>query len=548
MAEANSAEPDSSPVRSENTAQKPAGDVGQTASRIESINETALREEPEPNAKPKGGTAYIPSGWPMLVLGLVIAVDQLDQNILRGVLSQLKQAFDLSDWALGWLTSAFVIVHAVVTVPAGYIADRRIRRKTIGWTVIFWSILTSLTAVSQTYWMLFAFRALLGVGQGITEPSASSLIADYYPPSKRGTAFSVQQNLFFVGAGLGLAMGGFVGEHFGWRWAFLLAGLPGLAVATLAYRLKEPRRGFGDRLAVGAAKSFEPADESEVRPLFEEGVGRFFALLLRGLYHDMRTIASIPTLRYSLVGVSVLLFTVTGLSAWLPIFYQRYSAMSESRSALIVGAMVTFGGIAGTLVGGAIADRYAMKIKGGRVVIPAYCIFLAAAAMALSLPRLLDHGVMLWFRIIFQLGAIFFVTMAIPALRAGLSDAVPATLRGAGFAAFSLVAAISGSALAAPLLGVLADAMNTERVVDTLAKIVREGWVADKLGVGIPGAGLRLAFWIILPPVVFGSWVLYKARNHMDRDAARILMAVMEAMQKQKEEEAAAKAEKALSG
>lgn len=481
--------------------------------------------------------AYLPSPWPMFVLGLVIAVDQLDQNILRGVLTQLKDAFALTDWALGWLTSAFVIVHAFVTVPAGYVADRRIRRKTIGWTIIFWSVLTSLTALAQSYWMLFLARALLGMGQGITEPSANSLIADYYPPSKRGLAFSVQQNFFFVGAGIGLALGGFVGQHLGWRWAFLLAGLPGLAVAALVYRLREPRRGLGDRVAVGAAKEFEPADESEVRPLFEEGVSRFFVLLLRGLRDDMKTIASIPTLRFSLIGVSVLLFTVTGLSAWLPIFFQRYSQMSESASALLVGAMVSGGGIAGTLIGGAIADRYAMKIKGGRVVIPAYCIFGAAISMALSLPRALDHGPELGVRVLFQLGAIFFVTMAIPALRAGLSDAVPATLRGAGFAAFSLVAAISGSALAAPLLGLLADLMNSPSAVQLLARLVGSGWVRERLGIGLPEAGLRLAFWLILPPVILGSYALYRARDHMDRDAARILQAVVEAMQKQKQDE-----------
>jgi len=478
--------------------------------------------------------------WPMIVLGLVIAVDQLDQNILRGVLSQLKDQFHLSDSALGWLTSAFIIVHAIVTVPAGYVADRRIRRKTIGWTVVFWSFLTSATALSFSYFQLFFFRALLGLGQGITEPSASSLLADYYPPSRRGRAFSVQQNLFFIGAGIGLALGGAVGQAFGWRWAFVIAGVPGLVVAALVYRLKEPKRGMGDRIAIGAVKKFEEAEESEVRPVFEEGVGRFFVLLVQGLKEDMKTILSIPTLRYSLVGVSALLFTVYGLSAWLPIFYQRYSGMNEAASGILVGAMVTVGGVAGTIVGGNLADRYGTKIKGGRVVIPAYCIFAATIVMFLSLPAVFDKNFVL-IRVVLQLGAIFFVTMALPALRAGLSDAVPATLRGAGFAAFSLVAALSGSALAAPLLGQLTDFFNRPSLIETTARIVGHSrWASDYLGLGVaePGQGLRLAFFVILPPVFLGSYVLYKAREHMDEDAAKILRAVAEALQKQQEEKA----------
>ncbi len=476
--------------------------------------------------------------WPMLALGLVIAVDQLDQNILRGVLRQLKDDFGLSDTALGWLTSAFIIVHAIITVPAGYVADRRVRRKTVGWTVVFWSLLTSATATAQSYLHLFVFRALLGVGQGITEPSASSLIADYYPPSRRGRAFSVQQNLFFIGAGVGLALGGFVGERFHWRWAFLIAGVPGLVVAALVYRLREPRRGMGDRMAVGAVHSFEEADESEVRPLFEEGVGRFFLLLLQGLKDDMKTILSIPTLRYSLVGVSALLFTVYGLSAWLPIFYQRYSLMSESRAAGLVGVMLVVGGVAGTVIGGSVADRYGTRIRGGRVVIPAYCIFAATIVMFFSLPSALDGG-LVPVRIVLQLGAIFFVTMAIPALRAGLSDAVPATLRGAGFAAFSLVAALSGSAVAPPLLGYLADRFNSEAFLSRLDAIFEPGGWAQRFLItgGNAPPGLRLAFWVVLPPVFLGAYVLYRARHHMDEDAARILQAVVEAMQKQKEEE-----------
>src|SRR5207244_1225657 len=112
-------------------------------------------------------------------------------------------------------------------------------------------------------------RSALGFGQAITEPSAGSLLADYYPLEQRGLAFSIQQCLVFVGFGLGLGLGGLVGNTLGWRWAFLIVGTPGVLIAVAVYRLREPKRGAADRLHLGIGESGD--DEVEIRPaLFAE--------------------------------------------------------------------------------------------------------------------------------------------------------------------------------------------------------------------------------------------------------------------------------------
>ncbi len=84
----------------------------------------------------------------MWALGLVIMVDQIDQNVVRGVVPQLKEAFGVDDAAIGLLLSAFVLVNGLVTVPAGYLADRWNRSRTIGHTVVGWSVITMLTAAA----------------------------------------------------------------------------------------------------------------------------------------------------------------------------------------------------------------------------------------------------------------------------------------------------------------------------------------------------------------------------------------------------------------
>ena len=445
------------------------------------------------------------STWPMWLLGLVIMVDQVDQNIVRGVVKPLQDEFGLSDAAIGVLLSCFVLVNGLITVPAGYLADRWNRTRTIGHTVVAWSGITALTAAAPNFASLVAIRSALGFGQAITEPAAASLLADYYPADRRGRAFAIQQVLLFVGFGLGVGLGGVIGNTLGWRWAFVLVGTPGVLLAIACYRLQEPARGHGERLHLG----LDTDDvEAEVRPpMFEEGIGQFFKDMLEGLRQDLRTIWGIKTMRYALVGVSSLLFTITAVGAALPQFYTRQLGVEEGQAEAYLGLLVIAGGIPGVLLGGRLADRYANRIEGARMAIPAWCIIIGISFFALSWARL-----PFWPAYGLELIGFFITVMSVPALRAGLSDAVPANLRGAGFGAFNLASVLFGQA-AAPL------------IVFTLS--------------GAFDDNLRTAFLICTPPVYLGAFILLRARKHLEEDTQKIFMAVLEAMQAQQAKEAA---------
>lgn len=434
----------------------------------------------------------------MWVLGLVIAVDSADQSILRGVQTLIADDFHLSDAKVGLLASAFVLVNALTTIPAGYLADRLHRKRVIGMTVVSWSAITAAAGAAQSYGQLLGLRALLGFGLGITEPSNNSLLTDYYPTNQRGRAFSVQQVMLFVGFGLGLGLGGAVGEAFGWRWAFVLVGAPGAVTALLVFRLREPRRGHGDRLSVGIESSLDdPHDEHP--PLFEHGLRTFVGDMLRGLRDDVKTIMAIPTLRYVLVGVGVLLFSVTGIGYWLPVYFERFLDMSVTEATGAVGFMVLVGGVGGTLLGGTLADRFQNRIPGGRVTIPSYAVMIGTVLLTVSFLPMPAAPVLL-----LQTLALFVYTIAVPALRAGVGDAVPAHLRGAGFAAFSLISTVSGAAAAPLVLGALSDATN-----------------------------LRVAFLICMPPIFLGALILLRARSHLDEDVGKVLLAVQRAYMEQ---------------
>lgn len=472
-----------------------AGTLGATPSSADAVE--------EPTTAPVKPAV---SAWPMWMLGLVIMIDQVDQNVVRGLVTPLKEDLGLHDWQIGVLLSAFVVVNGVITVPAGYLADRWNRTRTIGHTVMLWSGVTAISGLFRNYGWLVGVRAALGFGQAVTEPACASLIADYYPADKRGRAFSVQQCLLFVGVGLGVAVGGAVGNSLGWRWAFVVVALPGLFIAMLAYRLKEPRRGHADRLHLGLDDSGEDDVDVVDHGLFEGGFRQFLRDMIDGLKADLRTIWGITTMRFALVGVTALLFTMTAVAAGLPQFYERQLGVKGGQAELWFGLMVIFGAIPGVMVGGWLADNWATRIRGARMAIPAYCILLGTGLFTLSYLRFP-------FAVAFPMEVVgfFITTMAVPSLRAGLSDAVPANLRGAGFGAFNFCAQIFGVASAPLVLFGLSGAFDDN---------------------------MRTAFLLVSPPVFIGALILLRARDHLDEDAAKIFQAILTAMQEQQERDA----------
>jgi MFS family permease len=450
---------------------------------------------------------------PMWVLGFVVLVDEMDKNIVAGMVTPLQEYFHVGDAAIGVLFSMQLLFNGLITVPAGYLADRWNRKQAMGKTVVAWSGLTAAGAASFGFPMLVGLRSMLGFGQAISEPSAASLIGDYYPPDRRGTAFSIQQVMLFVGTGLGVGIGGAVGATLGWRAALVIVAFPGLLVALLVFRLREPKRGTADLMAALGGGEIED-HEGEHEKLFERGFGQFVRDMIDGLKADMRTVLNIRTMRYTLVGVAALLFTVTALARWLPQYYERHLYMAEGSGEAMFGIMVVLGGVPGVLLGGRVADKYAPKIQGGRLALPAIFLFVGVTLFTgsyLIRPHKYEASAIAIVLVLECIG--FFITaMAIPGLRAGLTDALPAHLRGTGFGAFNLVAVIAGQAAAPLIVSILSATFDDN---------------------------LRVAFLLVSPVSFLGAAILFRARKFLDEDMQKIMMAVLQAMQDERDRLAA---------
>lgn len=465
------------------------------------------------------------------MLGLVVLVDEIDKNVVRGMITPLKDHFGVGDLAISVMLSLALLFNGLVTVPAGYLADRWNRSRAVGRTVVGWSALSALGATALNFPMLVTLRSALGFGQAITEPSAASLLGDYYPPAHRGRAFSIQQVMLLAGTGLGVAIGGGLATAFNWRVGLMVSALPGLAVAWLVFRLREPRRGSADLLAaIGGGSeghSHELAADTEAMAsltaassggqgtrLFEGGLRGFARDMLVGLRDDLRTIMRIRTMRYALVGVAALLFTVTAIASWLPQYYERHLHLDQGAGEAAFGLLAIVAGVPGVLLGGRVADRWAPRLTGGRLALPAVFLFTGTSCFTASylfrMPAGTTHAD--WSVIgpayALQVAGLFIITMAIPGLRAGLTDALPAHLRGAGFGAFNLVSVVAGQAAAPFVVGALSASFDEN---------------------------LRTAFLIVTPFSFLGAAILFRARRFLDADMQKIMLAVLTALQEERD-------------
>ena len=184
-------------------------------------------------AKFSGSTIF----WPVFVLTGLNLLDYFDRYIVASVSTLIKQDLGLSDKAFGFLGSAFFLVYLMAAPIFGYLGDRWGRRRFMVLGAVLWSLATSLAFWVTTYPGLVIARGLVGMGEGSFGTLAPAYLADILPMGQRARYLGIFYTTIPVGAALAYFFGGLVGVTWGWRWSFLLAGLPGLIMAGLVYTL-----------------------------------------------------------------------------------------------------------------------------------------------------------------------------------------------------------------------------------------------------------------------------------------------------------------------
>src|SRR5215813_9432242 len=164
------------------------------------------------------------------VLFLAYVANTIDRSSVLAVsLQAIKLEFAATDTQLGLLGGiAFALFYSTLGIPIAAMADRTSRRNVLAVAVGLWSAMTALCGLAVNFAMLFATRIGTGIGEAGGSPPSHSLISDYFPKSRRGTAFSIFALAVPIGTSIGSAVGGWGNQHFGWRMTFIAVGLPGI--------------------------------------------------------------------------------------------------------------------------------------------------------------------------------------------------------------------------------------------------------------------------------------------------------------------------------
>jgi MFS family permease len=374
-----------------------------------------------------------------VIIGLLFAANLLnfyDRAIPAVLIDPLEKAFGINDAVAGLLASAFVVVAALTVIPLGYLADRVARKTVIGWGLLLWSVFTALGGAFSTFVPFLISRIGVGVGEAAYDPAAGSLMSDLYPTEKRAKANSWFQLGFPIGTMLAYFTVGAIAVAFGsWRAPFLVAAVPGVIIAILVLRLREPKRGATDPVKLEAvAAAGAPA---------EKRASIWSVLRIRSIYGLIIAFAGFNFAAYS-------------IGTFLTPVLQRYYGLSLVNAAAVSGVVIGIGGLVGLLLGGLVTDRVSKTSVARRVVVAAICLLVAAplAYFGLSAAQSVLWQLVLFLALSYLLGMVY-LAAAVPVV----SDVVSAKQRSSALGVVFAIGYVLGGAGGPIVVGAISDSL-----------------------------------------------------------------------------------------
>jgi MFS family permease len=403
----------------------------------------------------------------LLVLFLVGTSNFVDKNIIGVVLEEIKTEFQVSDTRLGLLSGiSFALLYATLGIPVARWADRHNRKLVITLSLCVWSLTTILCGLANTFWQLAASRFGVGAGEAGAIPPAQSLLADYYPPAERARAIGIFMLSGAAGYALGLVLGGFIAQNFGWRATFIMFGLAGLTLAPLShFILKEPRS----------------TAEIAVRSESDESI-----------MDSIRVLLAKPAYRYVLAAMVVYWLIAYGAVVFIVSLMIRVHGVNVAQAGALFGAVSAVGSVIGSLGGGALADRLAARDMAWLSRVAGWGLIAAIPFWELAL----------WSTSIITMVPFLFLAMVL------ICASSPC-----GFAAIHVVCGSKRRALSVALALFFANLIGLG-----LGPIITGG-LSDMLGSAYgSGNGLRYALMIVMSLLLPAGWLYLRSAKHLRAD------------------------------
>jgi len=377
---------------------------------------------------PERAPAY--SWYALAVLTAVYVLNFLDRTLIFILFTPIKKEMHFTDLQLALLgATSFVIFYTLLGIPFGRLADRTVRKNLIGGGLAVWSLFSGLTGFADSFWTIFFCRVMVGVGEATLGPAALSLLSDYFPVRMRATVQSIYSSGIALGGGLAFFLGGWIGQVYGWRWAFYLLGFPGLILAMLVFFLREQPRGRTEAPAAMQAAT------------------------------DWKVLFKSRPLLYLYFGYALFGLASNNLGIWVPTFFVRVHHLSLLTIGTAAGLLSVFVGIPAMILGGYFSDRFKRISRGGRMA------FTACAAIA-SIPLwlVLLFGNNLVVLLIVNVVLYGLAVMWVGPATADVHDIAGPHLRGLAIGIFFSTVNLIAYGIGSPLIGKISDVVGEMRL------------------------------------------------------------------------------------
>lgn len=412
--------------------------------------------------------------WVLILMTLTYTSSFMDRTVLSIIQNPIKEELGLSDTQLGILGGfAFALFYSTLGIPVARLAERMDRRWLITISFVIWSVATAASGLARGFASLFAFRVAVGVGEAGASPPAHSLITDFFPPNRRGTAFSIYSLGVSAGVLIGSIAGGYVAQAYGWRMTFAIFGIPGVLLAILIpLTIREPRRGRLD----------PPRPEGEILPTFGEVLQRFRRK--RALFH-------------CIAGGSIAAFGSYSIIAFSTPFFIRAHAATLPEAGLFLGLTGGLSAGIGIFFSGFITDRVSLRDARWAVWIPAAGLVLATPLYMLGFLVPTKSAAM----------AILLIPPALQYLYLGptmglMHNLVTPRMRATATAILYLTVNLFGMGFGPPITGFVSDSIATSMLGGDVADLCRGGAAAmDQVCKAAAATGVRWA--LVLSTLAF---------------------------------------------
>ncbi|UVE17492.1 MFS transporter [Pseudomonas sp. LS44] len=415
------------------------------------------------------------AGWRshglLCLIAMVFADNFVGRQILAVMIEPIKLEFGVGDTAMGLISGlAFAAVYAVLALPAGRLADRMPRTRLLAMSCLLWALATMACGLAGSFLVLAVARMLVAVSESPTTSASMSIIADLYPPHRRSFAISCFTAAPTFSAIIGLSVGAWVVDNYGWRTAFIAIGLPALLFSSLlAFMVREPARGRWDLANAHAAHP------------------------LQGMASEAGNLWAMPAYRCLILACGLTTLSSYAIGMWNTSFLVRSHDLSLQHAGLLAGVICgTTAGIGG-LFSGWLSDHLTQRNRHWQIGIPVIGHLTAIAALTAYLlwpsALLVQIGsvpvpsAMLWC----ALYSFFAVWWVAPSYNL-VTQLVPANRRGTAMALQTIVSTLLGIGIGPLLTGLFSDALQPLFGIESL----------------------RYALLLVILPVVGSLYLLYR--------------------------------------